>query len=157
MRCCQTICNFIPSFSSIRPIPILIIQCFSGWLSSFSLFFADRDVNLVHFHYYLLLSCSLLNPSVLEVVPPLNPKHCLNVRLPLFSAQGLFTWAFSLLLHLSPHLAPFTFFICLQKLVFKTVCWDLFDHSIAHIVTRMESTFLDSSLSQLSSRALRDV
>lgn len=96
MRCCQTVCNFIPSLCSIWPIPILIIQYFSGWLSQFPplffFFFADINVNLVYFHHYLLLKCSLLNPSVLEVVPSsfVSPKHSVSVITLIFFSRLIY-------------------------------------------------------------------
>lgn len=43
--------------------------------------FADINVNLVHFHHYPLLKCSLLNPFMLEIVPPslVSPKHSICI------------------------------------------------------------------------------
>lgn len=81
IRHCQTLCNFIWPFYSIWPIPMLITQCFSGWVSRFSFFLSDAAMNWVHFHHYPLLQHSVLTPSMLEVVSPFStsPKHSNSV------------------------------------------------------------------------------
>lgn len=120
---CQTVCNFIPSFCSIWLIPMLITQCFSQWLSRFSSFFADIDVNWC---IPTIAHCFTESTHAGRVCPPLWVHSTLTLSdssiifysrlICLNHLYSFWTW----FPPLPPILPPLALFLCFAKVSVDT-------------------------------------
>lgn len=116
---------------------------FFWMIVSVSPLFADINVNLVHFHHYPLLKCSLLNPFMLEIVPPslVSPKHsiciwyCPDFPLKAYLAElSLSFWT-----EPRPCATPFAFFSCPEKVSVENSLLRLIWPQHFHAVNGVES------------------